>query len=72
MLLLNPGTYFFLGFNFLIYVMGRSKKENLEDKKVYKNLPTEDFSFIGMNATEYLAYLRHEKKGKKKEKREED
>ena len=52
--------------------MRRSKKEDLEDKKAYKNLPIEDFSFIGMNATEYLAYLRHDKKGKKKEEKEED
>lgn len=36
-----------------------------------KGVPSEDTSFLRMNATEYLAYLRHEKKGKKKEKKEE-
>ncbi len=41
-------------------------------KTIMKDVPNEDTSFIGMNAIEYLAYLRHDKKSKKKEEKEED
>ncbi len=37
---------------------------------ITKDVPNDDTKFIRMNSTEYLAYLRHEKKAEKKEKKE--
>lgn len=81
MLLLNPGDYnLSLGFNFLIIEntktnMGRTRKDPAKKYRKptnNKDVPNDDVSFIRMNATQYLAYLRHEKKAVKKEKEEED
>lgn len=41
--------------------------------KKTKGIPSDDYSFVTLGRTEYLAYLRHEnKKGKKKEEKLEE
>ena len=55
--------------------MGRARKDPAKKYRKptnNKDVPNDDASFIRMNATQYLAYLRHEKKNKKKEEKEED
>lgn len=54
--------------------MGRARKDPAKKYRKptnNKDVPNDDASFIRMNATQYLAYLRHEKKAGKKEKKEE-
>jgi len=54
--------------------MGRTRIDPAKKYKkptIDREVPKDDVSFLRMNATEYLAYLRHEKKAVKEEKKEE-